>query len=574
MWRPFFSAMGITVHVVNPSSDEIPVGYTPLQYVSRRAHEVVSSIANVEAVYYADWRGNAVVPIRVKRTNTRVAPPIVTVLHGNSAWHRENMGWFPSSVDEMLIDASERYAIEHSDHVISPSAYGVRWAKRHGWRTMEEPHVLHYPFVPDDLMLASDKGAFAAGRPCRELVFFGRLETRKGVELFVDALTLLANGGGMGTVEKILLLGQEGSNRIGSAADIAAAIKRTTGLPSEIQTNLGMHEAVELLRARADRAVVAIPSSAETLGFVAIETSLIGGMNVICANSTALPEVFGGLGDKQLFEPTAKGLAAKLRSLLDDGLMGPEDLVGYDFARANQRWLAFHDEIVSRHAVSVSTRERAVPVATDNLVDVCIPSHNLGRYLTIALEGLAAQTDQRFNLFVLDDGSADEGEATLFEAIAKKYDRKNWHFARQENTGVCVARNRLAAMGSAKYILWMDADNVPSPNMIERFVEAIELTGDDVLTCYSYQFAGEGSPYVGEDTTVLRPAVMHYIPFGNFPTLSLVNYNPFGDLHSIMRRDAFVRAGGFDESYPKHVNRGPTIVCPYVAARHVVRRRP
>src|SRR5262249_43515355 len=64
---------------------------------------------------------------------------------------------------------------------LSPSAYMFDYARSIGWQVRPDARVVAYPFPEPQFVPA----AAAAGVP--ELVFFGRLETRKGLEGFLRA---------------------------------------------------------------------------------------------------------------------------------------------------------------------------------------------------------------------------------------------------------------------------------------------------------------------------------------------------------------------------------------------------
>src|SRR5690606_31010600 len=188
-------------------------------------------------------------------------------------------------------------------------------------------------------------------------------------------------------------------------------------------------------------------------------------------------------------------------------------------------------------------------------VDVCLTNYNLGKYLPFALESLAGQTTDDFNLFVIDDGSTDPETIEIFAQLKEKYRGKtHWHFVTQTNQGVCAARNLGARLGETEYIIFMDAANIVAPNMVERFLESIRLSGDDCLTCWLYQFEGEGSVYVehGNPERLVPPRIL-YTPLGNAPTLNLLS-TPFGDTNAIIKRSVFEAIGGFTMDYPKDVN--------------------
>src|SRR5690606_18524647 len=114
------------------------------------------------------------------------------------------------------------YVARHSDFVAAPSAYMRDWVRGQGWVLPpdERVRVLGYPFLPGELPAAT-----APTAPCfKRLVFFGRLETRKGIELFVDALRIVRKErpSALQALEEIVFLGKTGVHRYGSPQDVQA----------------------------------------------------------------------------------------------------------------------------------------------------------------------------------------------------------------------------------------------------------------------------------------------------------------------------------------------------------------
>lgn len=73
-------------------------------------------------------------------------------------------------------------SVEKCDYFISPSEYYLNWLRRHQWTLPNNCRVL--------ANVINQKGSMYLGarKNFTDLVFFGRLEYRKGLDLFVDAL--------------------------------------------------------------------------------------------------------------------------------------------------------------------------------------------------------------------------------------------------------------------------------------------------------------------------------------------------------------------------------------------------
>jgi glycosyltransferase involved in cell wall biosynthesis len=558
-WMPPFEKLGISVtSIYSPSNTiQIPNGFGWHAWLAELANDAIPADADI--VYFADWQGHGFHFVRKRRFMENKLPAAVTVLHGNTKWNRQGMRGWPSSYEDMAQDFLESYVPQHSDFVVSPSQYMLDWAKHNGWVLPPEDRVrvLPYPFIPAHEFPASTT---EAGHKFERLVFFGRLDTRKGIDLFVNSLIALQGKPCLQSLKEVVLLGARGDNLYGEPEDIARLLQDELGdIKVEARPHLSSFEAQAYLAENRHTTLVVMPSRSETMGFAIIESSLIPGLNLICSNAGGIPEVFGPQGQDQLFEPYLVPMINKLEERL---LAGPQDaaqLGTYDWKKANRGWLAFHEEVCEYVCALRSEHERraaSAPIATNTprnqkTVDVCIPYYNLGAYLPYLLESIAQQTTQDFNLFIINDGSTDPKSVAVFEQMSQKYAQEHWNFISIENQGVCAARNLAASLGSAEYICFVDADNIAVPHMIERFTESIRRSGDDCLGCYMYLFEGEGRQYSASG--LQHPAVFHYVPIGNCLTMGILD-NPFGDVNCIIRRSTFEALGGFTEDVSRYIN--------------------
>jgi len=543
LWRPYFQKQGIDVISLTDKMGE------PLPRCPRFIHiadQVVKLMPrDATVVYFADWRANGFTFNRINRYRDPKLPVTVTVLHGCSEWHRQGQRLYPSSYEELIDDFAERYVAQTSDFVVAPSQYALDWAAANSWTLPPRPRqrALGYPFFP-------------AVRPphdnpseCfRRVVFYGRIETRKGFDIFVKAL-LAQPPQLVQSLHEIVLLGSHGVHMYGSTQVAADLLHSTLNVPVLIKDTLDSQDAQQYLADHASDTLVVIPSRAETMGFTVIETSTIPGLNGIYSNAGGIPEVFGADHRETLCEPTPRDLAQKIEAALTRGPRPQNELPVYDWNAANARWWEFHQE------VSVyGQRRQYKPASADSqprplkAVDVVVPYYNLPDFLPAALESLAAQTWRNFKVYVVNDGSTDPRAIEVFEALKARYSGRGWVFATKPNEGVCIARNYGAALGKGDYLCFVDADNIAAPEMLEVYVKSIEHSQDDCLTCSLYAFEGDDSPFLdlGNMTNakiLVKPAYV-YIPPGDYLVAGMLE-NVHGDVNCIVRRSVFEALGGF-----------------------------
>ena len=104
--------------------------------------------------------------------------------------------------------------------------------------------------------------------------------------------------------------------------------------------------------------------------------------------------------------------------------------------------------------------------ADADLVSVIIPVYNGESYLSEAVESVYAQTVRPLEVIVIDDGSTD-GSA----AVARSFE--DVRFYRQPNRGAAAARNRGAVLAHGRFLAFLDADDVWTPQKLRIQMAAL-----------------------------------------------------------------------------------------------------
>jgi len=106
----------------------------------------------------------------------------------------------------------------------------------------------------------------------------------------------------------------------------------------------------------------------------------------------------------------------------------------------------------------------------DPLVSVCMPCYNAEKYVGEAIESVLNQTYKNIELIVVNDGSTDRSGEVL-----EKYKAKGVKVLAEKCGNASRARNRAFREAKGEYVKFFDADDILSPEMVERQVE--RLTG-------------------------------------------------------------------------------------------------
>lgn len=103
------------------------------------------------------------------------------------------------------------------------------------------------------------------------------------------------------------------------------------------------------------------------------------------------------------------------------------------------------------------------------LVSIMMPAYNAEQYIGQAIESVLAQTYDRWELVVVDDGSTD-GTA----AVVARYDDPRIRMVHQANAGEAAARNNALRNLQGDHIAFLDADDAYLPEHLRLTVDHLE----------------------------------------------------------------------------------------------------
>ena len=178
--------------------------------------------------------------------------------------------------------------------------------------------------------------------------------------------------------------------------------------------------------------------------------------------------------------------------------------------------------------------------AAPPLVSVVMPAFNAERYIAAAMDSVLAQTWDKLELFVVDDGSTD-GTAHVARQIAARDGRVRYHW--QENRNQGAARNAGLGRAAGELVAFMDADDLWLPDKLRAQIGVLETQRADVVFTDADLFADEpGVPLpagmFGRDTGRLEGTAM----FGR-----CVRRNAIPLFSVLVRKTWLDRVGGFVE---------------------------
>jgi len=144
------------------------------------------------------------------------------------------------------------------------------------------------------------------------------------------------------------------------------------------------------------------------------------------------------------------------------------------------------------------------------LVSVIIPAFNAETDIRQALTSVLAQTYQKIEVIVVDDGSSD-ATSTIVEEFVRRDAR--FQLVRQTNEGVGAARNTAIRKARGEYIAPFDADDFWLPEKLEKQVACMEQSGDDtgLVYCWSSLTDKHGELVDTGSTSTLEGRLRHVL---------------------------------------------------------------
>jgi glycosyltransferase involved in cell wall biosynthesis len=185
-------------------------------------------------------------------------------------------------------------------------------------------------------------------------------------------------------------------------------------------------------------------------------------------------------------------------------------------------------------------------------VSIVTPCYDAGQFVTALLDSVAGQTFRDWEHIVVDDGSPDDSPMLVAARLEREPRLK---LIRQANAGAIAARNRgfSEVDPQTDYVLFLDADDVLQPTMLETMVGYLDAHPDvSMAFCepewidqndQPIKYGSPGTRYVpGRLGVRLLPRREPVTPFA-----ALFFWGRVSPSISVLRRSAYESSGGFSE---------------------------
>ena len=189
------------------------------------------------------------------------------------------------------------------------------------------------------------------------------------------------------------------------------------------------------------------------------------------------------------------------------------------------------------------------------MVSVVIPFFNASAFLAEAIRSVVAQTYERWEVVLVDDGSTDDSALIAKSWVTAHPGRmRSLHHADHANRGISASRNLGISHANGELIAFLDADDVWLPNKLDRQVGVLRAHPDVGMIYGRTQYwnswaenvdgkSGDHTPSHGfpADTVVRPPSLL---------TAFLSDAALVPCICSILvRRSLLERLGGFEDSF-------------------------
>ncbi|KAI9028712.1 hypothetical protein DFJ74DRAFT_750916 [Hyaloraphidium curvatum] len=312
-----------------------------------------------DLVHSHEWGGVAA-PLLMARddpTITKVLPEFVAVQpHGSHVW--SSMARNHTDLYSLGVDFAEKYSMEHADAVISPTAYMLRYAKERGWNSRNPSVIPNIVDVSNHSVPELPSLQPGEVRKSRHLIFFSRIEERKGLGVFAEALHLLAARGGDAIDLKVDFVGKFGTinehpeqgtvNLTDASVYIREQVQRW---PKRWQirtlNNLTRSEAMNHLKElRLHDAVVVIPSLVENLPYVIAECATLR-MRTVAFDTGGIAEMIKPGTGSLILEKSPRALGEQLWKVVGENDMSAAKVPELSDAltAAEKTWIGWHRKV-------------------------------------------------------------------------------------------------------------------------------------------------------------------------------------------------------------------------------------
>ena len=355
-WVTRYAEFGVTLHYLDVSETPVWCASPNWQRRYASAYDWLRDQEPFDVVHTSEWRGGLVYALMAKRLGLAFRDTLFLVKTSSPHIWNRHYQMLPITDTNLVAAAyAEQKCVELADVVIGGSAHLLSFMERIGYRLPEtnvfvQPNIVDFsnvPVIDNRPGLPRQHGDVVKSR---DLVFFGRLEARKGIEIFCNAIDLLHERGEI--PDSVTFLGKWGGKLPAQGGmtpeDYLAEKAETWECPVVTVTGKNQPEALTFLT---ERDLIAVMPSLIENSTMAVYETLEQRVPFIATAVGGTPELVAERDHATcLVEPTAQDLADRLAVALREG----QAIAHPQFSNDDNLdvWYGFHaylGELIEQH---------------------------------------------------------------------------------------------------------------------------------------------------------------------------------------------------------------------------------
>ena len=488
-------------------------------------------LPDYDILHFPDWKGLGYYPALAKHLRMGLTETTIVVgTHSSTFWDASysygDKAYYQDFVERNYLEGE---SVRLSDFVVSPSQYYLDWLKNAQHWILPNNSYVQPNIMKSELATETGTAHRRHEKPLsvKEIVFFGRLEKRKGLVLFCDALDHpdLYNRKDisvsfMGTITYI-----DGK----TAHEYIKERSLKWKFPWKIIPAKKRDDALSYLREPGKLAL--IPSLSETMSYTVLEC-LWAEIPFLASRVGGIPELIASCDlDRVTFEPIPENLSSALCEVLDKGTW--PSVPSFDIRENEKSWVDWHQYIASTPPKLESPKEFCPTIS------VCLVSIESRILPDKVASSLNSQDYPKIEVIFVGSKHLETLGHPDKEISSENSQKKTWKFFSTIDPDIFTAKNLAAKNATGDYLFFLDTDVQMNPHTISDLVSSIRNTTPDILT-FAQTWVHES------DQESSREEVSFHL--GNCFSLGAL-HNVFGDSNMLVKKSVFNELSGFSEHH-------------------------
>lgn len=115
----------------------------------------------------------------------------------------------------------------------------------------------------------------------------------------------------------------------------------------------------------------------------------------------------------------------------------------------------------------------------EEIITFVVPAFNAEATISGTLDSILHQTDDRYQIIIINDGSTDNTDRICQRYVQKHPDKITYKY--QQNKGLGGARNQGMKLVRTEYVSFLDSDDWLMPEYVENIIRQLEIHSDETI---------------------------------------------------------------------------------------------